>query len=138
MDEQHVENQHQCTTNTKTLSGHETLSFSISRILNIPPSSCSSPPAHPVSSDGGGTDDDKSDSDHNDHQSKIIFTPTTSGIFSDQISSAGIYTGALDGGLECNAAVIRVPAHRPIPVGFQGIFPWMESRRLARDRLTGR
>ena len=138
MDEQHVENQHQCTTNTKTLSEHETLSFSISRILNIPPSS-SSPPAHLVSSDGGGSDDDKSDSDHNviDHQSKIIFTPT-SGIFSDQISSAGLYTGALDGGLECNAAVIRVPAHRPIPVGFQGIFPWMESRRLARDRLTGR
>ncbi|XP_033102863.1 T-cell leukemia homeobox protein 3-like [Anneissia japonica] len=37
------------------------------------------------------------------------------------------------------AAVIRVPAHRPTPslqIPFPAVFPWMESRRLAKERLT--
>ncbi|XP_022080795.1 T-cell leukemia homeobox protein 3-like [Acanthaster planci] len=32
--------------------------------------------------------------------------------------------------------VLRVPAHRPMALPFNSMFPWMESRRLARDRLT--
>ncbi|XP_071793289.1 T-cell leukemia homeobox protein 3-like [Asterias amurensis] len=32
--------------------------------------------------------------------------------------------------------VLRVPAHRPMALPFSSMFPWMESRRLVRDRLT--
>ncbi|XP_072023720.1 T-cell leukemia homeobox protein 3-like [Amphiura filiformis] len=132
---------------TKTLSHEDTLSFSINRILSIPAASSSHSPTH-LGSDGTD-DDDKSDTENHLIDHSKIFCSSSSGIttsssaasviFGEQIpvSAAGFYTGTNGvNGIECNGAVIRVPAHRPIPVAFQGIFPWMESRRLARERLT--
>ncbi len=151
--EEQKDNQH-CT-ETKSLSHEDTLSFSISRILNIPAPSQS--PTH-LGSDGTAEEDDKSDTENHplDHSkifcssssasvsipsaSSIASSGGTGVIISEQMpvsAAPGFYTEAMANGLDCNAAVIRVPAHRPIPVAFQGIFPWMESRRLARDRLTG-
>ncbi|XP_038045307.1 T-cell leukemia homeobox protein 3-like [Patiria miniata] len=52
------------------------------------------------------------------------------------VSSRSVHGGSpLTGQCELGK-VLRVPAHRPMVLPFNSMFPWMESRRLARDRLT--
>ncbi|XP_071948653.1 T-cell leukemia homeobox protein 3-like [Antedon mediterranea] len=65
--------------------------------------------------------------------------PTFSFIHVPQISLGLSPPSSSANALNCAAAVIRVPAHRPIPslqIPFPAVFPWMESRRLAKERLT--
>lgn len=40
--------------------------------------------------------------------------------------------------IDCYGSVIRVPAHRPLPMSLHlpSMFPWMEGRRLLRDRVN--
>ena len=161
------------------------LSFSINRILSIPPISSTinsdktqtpPPTTRPTSESHHHrdaeryyiTESDKSDAAefHCINYSKLYSAAAAAfsaasaavavsaassgcndGQIIDGITTVAAGSGAsLDGGVDpatgqCNGAgVIRVPAHRPMPaaaLAFQGMFPWMESRRLARDRLTG-
>lgn len=53
----------------------------------------------------------------------------------DTVVSRGLFDRSE---LECYGNVIRVPAHRPLPMSLQlpSMFPWMEGRRLLRDRVN--
>ncbi|NP_001158453.1 T-cell leukemia homeobox protein [Saccoglossus kowalevskii] len=63
----------------------------------------------------------------------LPLSPTFSSIVS---SGALLYPQPFLPSYNSTAGVIRVPAHRPPPASLSSTFPWMESRRLAKDRLT--
>lgn len=68
--------------------------------------------------------------------SGVLTLSTTSAMSSSMIlESAGINSA---GGGHSSGTLIRVPAHRPIPLNPRTYFPWMETRRFPRDRLSGR
>ncbi|XP_077992784.1 T-cell leukemia homeobox protein 3-like [Glandiceps talaboti] len=76
---------------------------------------------------------------------QILSTPTTtsgsslplSPSFGAIVSSGALlYPQPLLPAYSTTTGVIRVPAHRPPPAPLSATFPWMESRRLAKDRLT--
>nr|XP_054766206.1 T-cell leukemia homeobox protein 3-like [Lytechinus pictus] len=59
---------------------------------------------------------------------------TTSAIPSSMVlESEGINSVS---GSHSSGTLIRVPAHRPIPLTPRSYFPWMETRRFPRDRLS--
>ncbi|XP_070540750.1 T-cell leukemia homeobox protein 3-like isoform X2 [Ptychodera flava] len=65
--------------------------------------------------------------------SSLPLSPTFNAIVS---SGALLYPQPLLPSYSTTTGVIRVPAHRPPPAPLSSSFPWMESRRLAKDRLT--
>ncbi|XP_781741.4 T-cell leukemia homeobox protein 3 [Strongylocentrotus purpuratus] len=67
--------------------------------------------------------------------SGVLTLSTTSAMSSSMIlESAGI--NSVGGGHSSGGTLIRVPAHRPIPLNPRTYFPWMETRRFPRDRLS--
>ena len=136
----------------------DSLSFSISRILsNSSTSACKNGKTFSITRDVArdvhySINQLTSSVVHPHHQGTPIYysSCSTSPLYSNPLTScSSSATSSTEGSLRRVSGsspptghdelgtVLRVPAHRPMTLPFSSMFPWMESRRLVRDRLTG-